>query len=148
MIVGLIAPFGFSVGIRHSLTGKTLLAVLGLQLTLGIIGGYLVYTLYYIMKAVFVSVEEKDKFENISIPESTIVLLVDEYFGLKPENFELGDFLHQLCDVTDGGYAVPLTYRTRMLARKHFYIRSGKEFGMELTPELLAKLCYEREESS
>jgi hypothetical protein len=147
MIIGLIAPFGFSVGIRHSLTYRTLLGVVGFNLTVGVIGAYLAYTIYHIMKAVYISVEEKDKFEQTSIPESTIAILVEEYFELKPEHFDIHDWLHKLSDVTDKGYAVPLTYCTRMLARKHFYIRSGKALGLELPPETIAKLCYEREES-
>jgi hypothetical protein len=146
MIVGLLAPFGFSVALRHTFTSQTPIAVIGMNLTIGPIIAYLLFTLYSYVKAVYVAVEEKDRFENISIPESTITVLVEEYFALKPDNFEIEDFLHQLKDVTDKGFAVPLSYPTRLLARKHFYLEAGKRVGLELPAETLAKLCFERAE--
>lgn len=148
MLIGVLAPFLFSVALRHTLTFQTLLGVVGLNITVGPILGYMLFAIYHYIKAVYVAVEEKDKFERITISEKVIIALVEEYFALKPEYFDIDDFLHEICDITDLGYAVPLAYCTRMLARKHFYIHAGKRLGLELTPEMLAKLCYEREESS
>jgi len=144
MIIGLIAPFGFSVGLRHLLTAQTPLAIIGLTLTLGPVGIYFVFAIYSYMKAVFCAVEEKDKFESISIPESDVIALAEEYFELKPDSFDMAEFLGRLSDVTERGYSVPITYCTRMLARKHFYLNAGKRLGLELPPEMLAKLCFQR----
>jgi hypothetical protein len=144
MIVGLIAPFGFSVGIRHFFTSQTPFAICGMILTLGPIGLAFVLSIYSYMKAVFTAVEEKGKFEHITVSEADIKVLAEEYFELKPDTFDMADFLGTLSDITERGYAVPIAYCTRMLARKHFYLNAGKKLGLELPPDMLAKLCFER----
>ena len=77
--------------------------------------------------------------------------LGEAYFRLKSDDSGFGpaDFVDSLQPVAPrhADYAVPLTYRTKCLARKVFFELMAKELKLgELEPQTLAKLVLEMSE--
>jgi hypothetical protein len=143
VLFGMVIPFVLSKSFRMILSQQTLPGVIvrcSLSFLVFII---FPYTAYKNLHAFYMTAEEESKWEPIQISDEDMEKLAAEYFEKNPKKYALAKFIGSLTETTKLGYTISLTYESTMLAKKHFYMKAGEKFGLQIGPETLTQLCFD-----
>jgi hypothetical protein len=142
MVLGLILPLAGPMSIRINAVMQTPGGFLHYAVS-GIIVGYVAFTIYRTVKALYICVEESESYEPIFLSEQECFLRAKAYFNKFPNDYTIEGYSNCLMYVTPKRYKVPLTYPTKVRACKAFYATMCEHEGLVVKPETLTKLALE-----
>jgi hypothetical protein len=132
----------FSIALRILFTAQTLILLI-CYVSLHLLALTTLYALYKNMLALYKTLEEQSKYDLVSIPEQEMSKFAEKYFKDKQDDFDLSDFLGTLTTKSARGYEIPLTFKTKLVARKHFYLLTCAELDLKLGGDMLTRLVFE-----
>jgi hypothetical protein len=142
LVLGLVLPLAGPMMLRIYATLQTFGGFFHFIIS-GIIVVYCLFSVYRVVKALYVCIDESEGYDNITLTEEECESICKVYFERFPNTYTLEGYANCLTYVTPMKYKVPLTYCTKVRMLKCFYKNMCAAEGLNLSDDSLARFCIE-----
>lgn len=104
---------------------------------------FLVLGLIGVVQGAHMTVFVEQSYPEVGMSEETVLQLGKKYFDVMGDHINLDDFVRSIqpvAEVAGCDYSVPLTFKSRVLCRKIFWMLLGADLGMKMDEATLSRI--------